>query len=281
MVQIIDGKVIAARVMETIAAQVAALSVPPTLAVILVGDDPASHVYVANKIKACGKTGIVSVEKRLPADSSLEDVAAVIMTLNRDPAVHGILLQLPLPLHLDSDPLIQMIAPEKDVDGLTIPNIGKLVAGMDGMVPCTPQGSLMLIKSVMPTLTGKRAVVIGRSLLFGKPMAQLLLAENATVTIAHSRTADLPAVCREADILVAAVGRPKMVKADWVKHGAVVIDVGINRLDTGKICGDVDFEAVAAVAGAITPVPGGVGPMTIACLMLNTLKAYCIEKSFA
>lgn len=274
MVQIIDGKGIAAQVMETIAAQVAALSVPPTLAVILVGDDPASHVYVANKIKACGKTGIVSVEKRLPADSSFEDVAAVIMTLNRDPAVHGILLQLPLPLHLDSDPLIQMIAPEKDVDGLTIPNIGKLVAGMDGMVPCTPQGSLMLIKSVMPNLTGKRAVVIGRSLLFGKPMAQLLLAENATVTIAHSRTADLPAVCREADILVAAVGRPKMVKADWVKSGAVVIDVGINRLDTGKICGDVDFDAVSGVAGSITPVPGGVGPMTIACLMLNTLKAY-------
>lgn len=271
--QIIDGKSVSAVVMDDIAAKVALLDKKPTLAVILVGDDPASHVYVGNKIKACAKTGIQSIEHRLPESSSYEDIAKVIADLNDDPDVNGILMQLPLPKGLDSDSLIQMIAPEKDVDGLTISNVGKLVAGLDGMVPCTPQGSLILIKSVKQDLTGLNAVVIGRSLLFGKPMAQLLLAENCTVTMAHSKTQNLPDVCKQADIVVAAVGRSKMVKADWVKPGAIVIDVGINRLDTGKLSGDVDFDDVSQIAGYITPVPGGVGPMTIACLMANTLKA--------
>lgn len=274
---IIDGKSIAASLMDTLAAEVASLSSPPALAVILVGDDPASHVYVGNKIKACAKTGIRSVEHRLPATATEAEIADLITSLNADTDVHGILLQLPLPKGLNSDHLVQLITPEKDVDGLTIANVGKLVAGLDGMVPCTPQGSLLLIQSVVPDLTGKHAVVIGRSLLFGKPMAQLLLTQNCTVTMAHSKTARLPDVCKTADILVAAVGRPRMVQADWVKPGAIVIDVGINRLDDGKLCGDVDFAAAATVAGAITPVPGGVGPMTIACLMANTLKAY---KSF-
>lgn len=272
--QIIDGKSISAALMEDIAADVSRLNKKPTLAVILVGDDPASHVYVGNKIKACAKTGIQSIERRLPETSSNADIEAVITDLNANPDVHGILLQLPLPKGLDSDRLVQMISPAKDVDGLTILNVGKLVAGLDGMVPCTPQGSLMLIKSVKPDLSGLHAVVIGRSLLFGKPMAQLLLAENCTVTTAHSKTQNLAEVCKSADIVVAAVGRAKMVKADWVKPGAIVIDVGINRLDTGKLCGDVDFTDVSSVAGYITPVPGGVGPMTIACLMANTLKAY-------
>ncbi|OFW89229.1 MAG: bifunctional methylenetetrahydrofolate dehydrogenase/methenyltetrahydrofolate cyclohydrolase [Alphaproteobacteria bacterium RIFCSPHIGHO2_12_FULL_45_9] len=272
--QLIDGKSISAAVMDDIAAQVAKLDKKPTLAVILVGDDPASHVYVGNKIKACAKTGIQSIEKRLSETATNDDIAAVITDLNANPDVHGILLQLPLPQGLDSDRLIQMISPDKDVDGLTILNVGKLVAGLDGMVPCTPQGSLMLIKSVKQDLSGLHAVVIGRSLLFGKPMAQLLLSENCTVTTAHSKTRNLAEVCKAADIVVAAVGRPKMVKGDWIKEGAIVIDVGINRLDTGKLCGDVDFNEVSEVAGYITPVPGGVGPMTIACLMVNTLKAY-------
>lgn len=272
--QIIDGKSISAAVMNDIAAKVATLDKKPTLAVILVGDDPASHVYVGNKIKACAKTGINSIERRLPETASNKDIEKVITDLNNDSDVHGILLQLPLPKGLDSDRLVQMISPAKDVDGLTISNVGKLVAGLDGMVPCTPQGSLILIKSVKPDLSGLHAVVIGRSLLFGKPMAQLLLSENCTVTMAHSKTRNLAEVCKSADIVVAAVGRPRIVKGDWVKQGAIVIDVGINRLDTGKICGDVDFDEVSQVAGYITPVPGGVGPMTIACLMANTLKAY-------
>jgi methylenetetrahydrofolate dehydrogenase (NADP+)/methenyltetrahydrofolate cyclohydrolase len=204
---------------------------------------------------------------------SNEKVAAQIEAFNADPNVHGILLQLPVPDHLDSDALIQMISPAKDVDGLTLPNIGALVAGLDGLVPCTPQGSMHLIKSVTEDLSGKHAVVIGRSLLFGKPMAQLLLAANCTVTMAHSRTKGLDKVCAQADILVAAVGRPKMVKGSWIKPGAIVIDVGINRMDDGKLCGDVDYDEALSVAGAITPVPGGVGPMTIACLLQNTIKA--------
>lgn len=276
--QIIDGKLISAALMDDIAAQVVALDVKPdvkpALAVILVGDDPASHVYVGNKIKACAKTGIRSIEHRLPETATNEDIERVIADLNADENVHGILLQLPLPKGLDSDRLVQMISPAKDVDGLNILNVGKLVAGLDGMVPCTPQGSLMLIQSVKQDISGLHAVVIGRSLLFGKPMAQLLLAQNCTVTMAHSKTRNLAEICKTADIIVAAVGRPKMVQADWVKPDAIVIDVGINRLDTGKLCGDVDFEAVSKVAGFITPVPGGVGPMTIACLMANSLKAY-------
>lgn len=271
--QIIDGKAIAASVLDAVKAQVETMTRKPGLAVILVGEDPASKVYVGNKIKACEKTGIRSIEHKIPATSTAEDIKTLIETLNHDKDVDGILLQLPLPNGLDGDALVQTITPEKDIDGLTILNAGKLVAGMDGLVPCTPQGSLLLLKSVLKDLTGKHAVVIGRSLLFGKPMAQLLLKENCTVTTAHSKTADLPAVVRTADIVIAAVGRAKLVKADWIKPGAIVIDVGINRLDTGKLCGDVDFDSVKEVASAITPVPGGVGPMTIACLMQNTLKA--------
>jgi methylenetetrahydrofolate dehydrogenase (NADP+)/methenyltetrahydrofolate cyclohydrolase len=275
----IDGKAIAAALREDIAREVRALKDKGTevgLAVILVGDDPASHVYVGNKVKACEATGIKSYEQRLSADASEKEIRHVINNLNMNPKVHGILLQLPLPDHLADvqESLVQTILPEKDVDGLTTINAGKLFLGMeDGLVPCTPQGSLLLIKSIKENLSGLNAVVIGRSNLFGKPMAQLLLRENCTVTTAHSRTQDLASVCKNADILVAAVGRPNMVKGDWIKPGAIVIDVGINRMDDGKLCGDVDYAAAFDVAGAITPVPGGVGPMTIACLMQNTLKA--------
>ncbi len=273
MTHIIDGKAIAAALRNTVQQAVEDMPNTPGLAVILVGDDPASHVYVRNKIKACEQVGIISTEKRLPADTTNDAIEAVINDLNADDAVHGILLQLPLPDHLDSDYLIQLIAPQKDVDGLNLRNVGALVAGLDGLVPCTPEGSLILIKSVISNLSGLHAVVIGRSLLFGKPMAQLLLKENCTVTMAHSRTKNLKEICQQADILVAAVGREKMVKADWVKDGACVIDVGINRMENGKLCGDVDFENAKDIAGAITPVPGGVGPMTIACLLANTVKA--------
>ncbi len=272
--QFIDGKAFAADLRAKITEDVKSLSKQPGLAVILVGDDPASQVYVRNKIKACEAAGIKSFESRLPAQTTNQEVAAEIQTFNDNPDVHGILMQLPVPPHLDSDALIQMIAPEKDVDGLTIANAGKLILGLkDGLVPCTPQGSLMLIKSVLDDLSGLHAVVIGRSNLFGKPMAQLLLQQNCTVTMAHSRTKHLDAICQEADILVAAVGRAKMVQSDWIKPGACVIDVGINRGDDGKLCGDVDFDNALGVAKYITPVPGGVGPMTIACLLLNTVEA--------
>lgn len=271
--QIISGKDIAKDYRGELKARVDGMVVKPGLAVILVGDDPASHVYVSNKIKACDSVGIISYETKLPEDASQDDVAAAIEAYNNDDAVHGILLQLPVPKHLDSDALVQSIAPSKDVDGLTLTNVGALVAGLDGLVPCTPQGSLHLIKAVREDLSGLNAVVIGRSLLFGKPMAQLLLQENCTVTSAHSRTKDLEAVCREADILVAAVGRSKMVKRSWIKKGAIVIDVGINRGEDGKLCGDVDYADALDVAGAITPVPGGVGPMTIAYLLSNTIEA--------
>lgn len=274
--QLIDGKAIASDLRKSIAEKVSADGKSIGLAVILVGDDPASHVYVGSKIKACAEVGIQSFEHKMSENSTEKDIRHVIKNLNDNPDVHGILLQLPLPDHLSAvqESLVQSIAPEKDVDGLTTVNAGKLFLGHDdGLVPCTPQGSLRLIKSVEENLSGKNAVVIGRSNLFGKPMAQLLLQENCTVTIAHSRTKDLAAVCKQADILVAAVGRPKMVQADWVKDGAIVIDVGINRMDNGKLCGDVDFDAVKEKASAITPVPGGVGPMTIACLLANTVKA--------
>ncbi len=274
---VIDGKKIAADFRAQVAKDVEALKArgtSPALAVILVGDDPASHVYVGNKVKACKEVGIESFEHRMPADSTEKEVRHALKNMNINSGVHGILLQLPLPGHLNSDVLIQYITPEKDVDGLTFLNAGKLVAGdKTGMVPCTPQGSLELIKSVKKDLMGLHAVVIGRSLLFGKPMAQLLLAENCTVTMAHSKTKDLDKVCSEADILVAAVGKAKLVKGHWVKPGAIVIDVGINRGADGKLVGDVDFDEASKVASAITPVPGGVGPMTIACLLKNTLKA--------
>lgn len=271
---LIDGKAIAAALREDLAREVALMDKVPGLAVILVGDDPASQVYVRNKIKACADAGIKSFESKLGAKATQAEISAEIQAFNDNPDVHGILLQLPVPEHLDSDALIQLIDPAKDVDGLSFINQGKLISGeSSGLVPCTPQGSLILIKSVLDDLSGLNAVVIGRSLLFGKPMAQLLLAENCTVTMAHSRTKDLAAICRNADILVAAVGRAKMVKGDWIKPGAVVIDVGINRGDDGKLCGDVDTAGAMSVASAITPVPGGVGPMTIACLLKNTVKA--------
>lgn len=273
MTHIIDGKAIAAALREELASRVAATNKKPGLAVVLVGEDPASQVYVRNKIKACEKTGLKSLEFKLPEATTQKKLLSLIHELNADPKVHGILVQLPLPDHLDETSVTQAIAPEKDVDGLHPVNIGRLVSGLPGLVACTPQGSLKLIQSVKQDLSGLHAVVVGRSLLFGKPMAQLLLAENCTVTQAHSRTKDLPGICKQADILVVAVGRPQMVKADWVKPGAIVIDVGINRGDDGKLCGDVDFDAVKDHASAITPVPGGVGPMTIACLLANTVKA--------
>ena len=283
---IINGKEIATRIKSRIAEDVKTLvtkGVQPALAVILVGDDPASHVYVNNKIKACAQTGIKSVERKLPADIGKKALLAEIKALNENDEIHGILLQLPLPdsLRPYENEMIGAISPRKDVDGLHIENVGKLVAEIDGMVPCTPQGSLALIHEIETDLSGKHAVVIGRSLLFGKPMAQLLLQQNCTVTTCHSRTQDLESICKQADILVAAVGRPRMVKADWIKPGAIVIDVGVNRGDDGKLCGDVDFQGALDVAGAITPVPGGVGPMTITFLLKNTLRAAQIELNTA
>ncbi|MCM5555917.1 bifunctional methylenetetrahydrofolate dehydrogenase/methenyltetrahydrofolate cyclohydrolase FolD [Pleomorphomonas sp. NRK KF1] len=278
--QIIDGFAIAAELRQDIAVRAAEMKarhgVVPGLAVVLVGDDPASGVYVRNKLKATAECGLKSFEHILPADTSEADVLDLVTKLNADPAVHGILVQLPLPKQIDADKVLGLIDPDKDVDGFHPVNAGRLSIGLPGFVPCTPRGSQILIDRILPNLAGKHAVVIGRSNIVGKPMAQLLLQKNATVTIAHSKTADLPALCRTADVLVAAVGRPQMVKGDWVKPGAVVIDVGINRIEVdgkGKLVGDVDFASAAEVAGHITPVPKGVGPMTIACLMLNTLDS--------
>lgn len=274
---VIDGAAVAARLREDIKDSVAAMARKPGLAAILVGDDPASHVYVANKIKACQQVGIHSFEHRLPENAMPEAIASLIQTLNDDPDVHGILLQLPLPASIRdmAGQLVEMIAPEKDVDGLTTVSMGRLMAGIDGMVPCTPQGSLRLIHEVVPPseLSGMHAVVLGRSLLFGKPMQQLLLNADCTVTQVHSKSRDLPHHIRQADIVVAAVGRPHLVKGSWIKDDAIVIDVGINRLDTGKLTGDVAFDECLDHVRAITPVPKGVGPMTIACLLANTLKA--------
>ena len=273
---IIDGKALAALLRDRIkrdAARLTAAGRIPGLAVILIGDNPASEIYVRNKVAACATSGIRSIEHRLGPDTTQAEVADLIAQLNADDSVHGILLQLPLPALLDSSRLVEMIAPEKDVDGLHPLNLGRLMSGNPLMVPCTPQGCLKLIQAAKPDLTGLHAVVLGRSILFGKPMAQLLLAENCTVTQAHSKTRDLPALCRQADILIAAVGQPELVKGDWVKPGAIVIDVGINRLADGSLKGDVDFAAASRKAFAITTVPGGVGPMTIACLLGNTIKA--------
>jgi methylenetetrahydrofolate dehydrogenase (NADP+)/methenyltetrahydrofolate cyclohydrolase len=274
--RVIDGKAVAARVRAEVADDVrefvAEHGRAPGLATVLVGDDPASAVYVGSKHKASAEVGIESFRHNLPADTSREDLLALVDELNADPAVSGILCQLPLPDHLDEEEITNHIVAEKDVDGLTIANAGRLALGIPGLRPCTPSGVMLLLDEVGAEIEGARAVVVGRSNLFGKPMAQLLLGANATVTICHSRTRDLPGVCREADILIAAVGRPKMVGGDWVKPGAIVIDVGINRTDDGLV-GDVDFEAVKDIAAAITPVPGGVGPMTIAMLLSNTVKA--------
>jgi methylenetetrahydrofolate dehydrogenase (NADP+) / methenyltetrahydrofolate cyclohydrolase len=274
--EIIDGKAIAAKVREEVARDVEAFTSrtgrQPGLATILVGADPASAIYVANKRKSAGEVGIASFHHELPADASTEDVEALIEQLNHDDDISGILCQLPVPDHLDGVHLTGLIDARKDVDGLTPLSAGYLALGRDGLRPCTPAGCMRLLAEAGIELSGKHAVVIGRSNLFGKPMAQLLLAANATVTIAHSRTADLPAVARTADVLVAAVGRDRMVKGDWIKPGATVIDVGINRSEDG-LHGDVDFGEALEVAGAITPVPGGVGPMTIAMLLRNTLTA--------
>ncbi|GAA2853750.1 methenyltetrahydrofolate cyclohydrolase /5,10-methylenetetrahydrofolate dehydrogenase (NADP+) [Aminobacter aminovorans] len=284
MAEIIDGKSVAAEVVEGVkksAARLAEHGVTPGLAVVIVGEDPASKVYVANKSRTAKECGFHSLQHTLAADTSEADLVALVETLNVDPAIHGILVQLPLPGHIDAGKIIQTIAPDKDVDGFHFINVGKLATGeLDtALVPCTPFGSMLLIERKHgKDLSGLNAVVVGRSNIVGKPMANLLLAANATVTIAHSRTKDLPALCRTADILVAAVGRPEMVKGDWVKPGATVIDVGINRIpapDKGegksRLVGDVEFPSAEKSAGAITPVPGGVGPMTIAMLMANTL----------
>ncbi|QYK41291.1 MAG: bifunctional methylenetetrahydrofolate dehydrogenase/methenyltetrahydrofolate cyclohydrolase FolD [Paracoccaceae bacterium] len=278
---IIDGKAFAARIRGQVAIHVARLAeqgVTPGLAVVLVGEDPASQVYVRNKHAQTVEAGMASFEHRLPAETREADLLALIARLNADPAVHGILVQLPLPRHMNPDLAINAIAPEKDVDGFHILNVGRLATGQKAMVPCTPLGCLMLLRDLHGSLAGMNAVVVGRSNIVGKPMAQLLLADSCTVTVAHSRTADLPETCRRADILVAAVGRPEMILGDWVKPGATVIDVGINRIERDgrtRLVGDVHFDSAAQVAGAITPVPGGVGPMTIACLLANTLTAAC------
>ena len=277
MAEIIDGKTFAENLRAAIAAEVSKLTYKPGLAVVLVGDDPASRVYVANKAKQTVEVGMRSFEHKLPADTTQEHLLGLVRQLNENPAVHGILVQLPLPKHLNADEIIAAISPDKDVDGLTVVNAGRLAAGLSGLVPCTPLGCILLLEDRLTDMTGLNAVVIGRSNLVGKPIAQLLLQKNCTVTIAHSRTRDLPGLCRTADILVAAVGQPEMVKGDWVKPGATVIDVGINRVpaDAGKtkLVGDVDFVQAQMRAGTITPVPGGVGPMTIACLLRNTLTA--------
>lgn len=285
MAEIIDGKAVAgeivARVKQLTPDLGERLNQKPGLAVVIVGNDPASQVYVANKSRTAKECGFHSEQHNLPEETSQADLLALVERLNRDPAIHGILVQLPLPKQIDAGAVIQAIAPEKDVDGFSYVNVGKLGAGdlATALVPCTPAGSMILLERVAgKDLSGSNAVVVGRSNIVGKPMANLLLAANATVTIAHSRTKNLAALCRTADILVAAVGRPQMIKADWVKPGAVVIDVGINRVPAAaegktRLVGDVDYDAASAVAGAITPVPGGVGPMTIAMLMANTITA--------
>ena len=277
----IDGKAVAAQTRASVAAAVASLGVLPTLAVVLIGDDPASHVYVRNKIKFTEEAGMRSLEYRRPATATQAEVVDIVRALNTDPEVDGILVQLPLPAHIDSDAVIAQIDPAKDVDGLTDVSAGRLVLGQPGLRPCTPTGSVILAKAALGDLSGKQCVVLGRSILVGKPAALMFLEQNCTVTIAHSRTKNLADVCRSADILVAAVGRPQMVQEDWIKPGACVIDVGINRVPSIKrpgkfrLVGDVDYKPARKVAGAITPVPGGVGPMTIACLLRNTVLAAC------
>ncbi len=288
---IIDGKAFAAGLRVRVAAAAekirAAHGLTPGLAVVLVGENPASQIYVRNKRKQTVEAGMQSFEHSLPTDTTEAALLSLIDQLNRDLAVHGILVQLPLPDQIDGDKVLDAIDPAKDVDGFHLINAGRLATGGGGMVPCTPLGCLMMLKDRLGDLSGLEAVVVGRSNIVGKPMAALLLGENCTVTVAHSRTRDLPAVCRRADILIAAVGRPEMIRGDWIKPGAAVIDVGINRVpkpgEDGKyrLVGDVAFAEAAEVAGAITPVPGGVGPMTIACLLMNTLTAACRQAGIA
>ena len=286
---LIDGKAFSQTLVERVAAAAARLEsahgVKPGLAVVIVGEDPASQLYVRNKGETTLKAGMRSDTHRLPAETTQDELLALIAQLNADAGIHGVLVQLPLPKHIDSAAVLDAISPDKDVDGFHVVNAGRLAVGLPGMIPCTPLGSLMLLKDQLGDLSGLNAVIVGRSNIVGKPMAQLLLGESCTVTIAHSRTRDLPALCRTADILVAAVGRPEMIKGDWIKPGATVIDVGINRVPSrdpvkaaeGKtrVVGDVDFNEAVEVAGRITPVPGGVGPMTIACLLANTYTAAC------
>jgi len=286
---LIDGKAFSQTLVERVAAAAARLEashgVRPGLAVVIVGEDPASQIYVRNKGETTLKAGMRSDTHRLPDTTTQAELLALIAALNADADIHGILVQLPLPRHIDSAAVLDAIDPDKDVDGFHVVNVGRLAVGLPGMIPCTPLGSLMMLKDQLGDLSGLNAVIVGRSNIVGKPMAQLLLAESCTVTIAHSRTRDLPALCRTADILVAAVGRPEMIKGDWIKPGATVIDVGINRVPSrdpikaaeGKtrVVGDVDFNEAVEVAGRITPVPGGVGPMTIACLLANTYTAAC------
>ncbi|QBQ47902.1 bifunctional methylenetetrahydrofolate dehydrogenase/methenyltetrahydrofolate cyclohydrolase FolD [Brevundimonas naejangsanensis] len=286
---LIDGKAFSQTLVERVAAAAARLEsahgVKPGLAVVIVGEDPASQLYVRNKGETTLKAGMRSDTHRLPVETTQDELLALIAQLNADAGIHGILVQLPLPKHIDSSAVLDAISPDKDVDGFHVVNAGRLAVGLPGMIPCTPLGSLMLLKDQLGDLSGLNAVIVGRSNIVGKPMAQLLLGESCTVTIAHSRTRDLPALCRTADILVAAVGRPEMIKGDWIKPGAAVIDVGINRVSSrdpvkaaeGKtrVVGDVDFNEAVEVAGRITPVPGGVGPMTIACLLANTYTAAC------
>ena len=285
---LIDGKAFAERLVGSVGVAVEELSnthsFKPGLAVVLVGENPASEVYVKNKVRQTNNSGMVSIEHRLPEETSEEDLLSLVKDLNKDEKIDGILVQLPLPDHINENSIINSISPSKDVDGFSIPNVGLLSTSGKGLIPCTPLGCLLLLKDQLGDLTGKNAVIIGRSNIVGKPMAQLLIKESCTVTIAHSKTKNLENVCRNADILVAAVGRPHFVKDDWVKDGAVVIDVGINRLPPegdkkGRLVGDVDFENVSKIASAITPVPGGVGPMTIACLLRNTVTAACKRRN--
>jgi methylenetetrahydrofolate dehydrogenase (NADP+)/methenyltetrahydrofolate cyclohydrolase len=296
--RIIDGKIIAAALRARIAAEVARLQaahhLAPGIAVVQVGDNPASSVYVKSKSKAVAEAGMRAFDHKLPETVSEAELLMLIDTLNADARVNGILVQLPLPPHIDAQKVIAAIEADKDVDGFHPLNAGRHATGLPGLVPCTPLGCVLLAKSVLPSLAGLEAVVIGRSNIVGKPLLQLLLTENATVTVAHSKTRDLPSVCRRADLLIAAIGRPEMVRGDWIKPGATVIDVGINRVPAEggesrpaggagkyKIVGDVAFAEAEKVAGAITPVPGGVGPMTIACLLLNTLRAACAQNGLA
>ncbi|MFW3616558.1 bifunctional methylenetetrahydrofolate dehydrogenase/methenyltetrahydrofolate cyclohydrolase FolD [Billgrantia antri] len=280
MAHIIDGKELSNQVLIEVSSEVERIKevhgIVPTLAVVLVGEDPASQVYVRNKIKRAEEVGMGSVSHRLDAKSTQKDLNNLIDSLNTDSQIHGILVQLPLPEHLNEDEVIARISPAKDVDGFHPLNVGALAAGRESLVPCTPQGCMIMLRQVHSDLSGKSAVVVGRSNIVGKPMAALLLQENCTVTIAHSRTQDIEAVCRKADIVVAAVGRAKLINSEWVRPGATVIDVGINAIEIDgkrKLMGDVDFDTVAPIADAISPVPGGVGPMTIACLLMNTTRA--------
>ena len=288
MAKIIDGKAYAeglrARMAKTVVELKAKHGLTPGLAVVLVGEDPASKIYVANKAKQTIEVGMNSWEHKLPASTTEAELLALVDKLNKDPACHGILVQLPLPKQINSEKVLSALNPDKDVDGFHVVNVGRLSTGQESLVPCTPVGSVMLARDALGSLAGLEAVVIGRSNIVGKPVAQLLLAENCTVTIAHSKTKDLPAVVRRADLVIAAVGRAEMVKGDWLKRGACVIDVGINRIERdgkGRLVGDCDFASCEKVAGSITPVPGGVGPMTIACLLRNTVRAACAQKGIA